>query len=183
MLILTAIAAGIEQNERIRATVFRTYYMSWIGMGLGVAWLGLSAGPVYYDRLSGDSTRFLAWQDYVNALGYQDLRAYVYTERLWGWYVEGLEGLGGGIAAFPSIHVAMAALLMVYAFTFNRLLGFLGVIWLVVIQMGSVMLGWHYAVDGYFSIIAVVTFWMLALPKSARQGRFPIIKRRDPSAL
>lgn len=64
-----------------------------------------------------------------------------------------------GIAAFPSLHVAMAVLFTLavkkYRWAF-RLMAFYS----LSIQIGSVLLGWHYAVDGYFgALLAIGIFY------------------------
>jgi uncharacterized membrane protein len=41
----------------------------------------------------------------------------------------------------------------------NRVVGVFAWVYVVLIQVGSVFLGWHYAVDGYFSIAAVSLIW------------------------
>lgn len=173
-LILTAVGAGLEQNETIRIGVFRTYVTLWLGLGLVVASAGMSVGPVFYDRLMDESGRFDAWETFVRENDYVKMRAHLYTERLWGWYIERHDKLGGGVAAFPSVHVAMATLAALYAFTINRIAGFLGLAWLAIIQVGSVMLGWHYAVDGYFSIVATILIWRYFVPQNYRGERFSV---------
>jgi uncharacterized membrane protein len=41
----------------------------------------------------------------------------------------------------------------------SRLLGWLFTAYACVILIGSVHLGWHYAVDGYFSIAGALLIW------------------------
>jgi len=176
LLLLTAIVAGLEKNERLRIALLRIYFTSWIGLGLVVATIGSSAGPVYYGRVTGDIARFAPWRQFVDSYGYHKMSAGLASENLWQWYMTELGGIGGGIAAFPSLHVAMAAMLAFYAFTFNRILGAIGLVWLIIIQAGSVLLGWHYAVDGYFSILAITAMWWLFVPKDLRKGRFALLK-------
>ena len=50
-------------------------------------------------------------------------------------------GIGAGISAMPSLHVAMA------------------VFWT---WIGSFHLGWHYALDGLVSLIGVILIWRFA---------------------
>lgn len=66
-----------------------------------------------------------------------------------------------GISAMPSMHVAMATLFCIAGFQTNRLLGFAYGLFLCLIIVGSVQLGWHYAVDGYVSIVLVLVLWRL----------------------
>ena len=37
----------------------------------------------------------------------------------------------------------------------NRFAGFLGFVYVAVIALSSVLFGWHYAIDGYVSILVV----------------------------
>jgi hypothetical protein len=78
-----------------------------------------------------------------------------------------------GIAAFPSLHIAMAVLFTIavkehrWAF---RLMAFYS----LSIQIGSVLLGWHYAVDGYFgALLAIGIFYTTRLlwPELKRESR------------
>ena len=57
------------------------------------------------------------------------------------------------------MHLSMATLFVLLAFKINKTIGFLAVLYLFVILVGSVYTGWHYAIDGYFSILATVAIW------------------------
>jgi hypothetical protein len=57
-----------------------------------------------------------------------------------------------GVAAFPSLHVGVVALFTCYFWRVHFVLGLVFSIFTGIILLGSVVLGWHYAVDGYFSI-------------------------------
>jgi hypothetical protein len=64
-----------------------------------------------------------------------------------------------GIAAFPSLHVAMAVLFTLavkeHIWVFRLM-----ALYSIFIQIGSVLLGWHYAVDGYFgALLAIGIFY------------------------
>jgi len=80
-------------------------------------------------------------------------------QNLWNAFVNKEPGLGSGISAFPSLHVSMATLFALAAFRLRRSAGFLMAAYLLFIVVGSVHLGWHYAVDGYFSIAATLFVW------------------------
>jgi hypothetical protein len=69
--------------------------------------------------------------------------------------------LGSGISAFPSLHVAIATLNAIYLWRFGGLLRWAGVAFLIAIQLGSVVLAWHYGIDGYASMLATPIIWFV----------------------
>jgi len=66
-----------------------------------------------------------------------------------------------GLAAFPSLHVGFVALMCCFFSNHSRryLFWFWAVYW-VVVEYGSVYLGWHYAVDGYFSSLVCYLIYL-----------------------
>ena len=59
----------------------------------------------------------------------------------------------------PSLHVATPVLFALLGWRTHRWLGVAFTIYAAIVLVGSVHLGWHYAVDGYASIIAVPLIW------------------------
>ena len=148
-----------EKNPALRVRFFVLYGIVWVGLGNFVAGIFLSAGPVYYGPVTGDASRFSDLFAAIDAYGFQSTFTPRIQEMLWKYQVEGQALFGTGISAFPSVHVGMAMLIGLYLW---RKLGRFGVVALLLplaIQIYSVLLGWHYAVDGYFSIIVVVAAW------------------------
>jgi hypothetical protein len=90
------------------------------------------------------------------------LHALRLQEALWTSYLTGGGGLVSGISAMPSMHVAMPALFAVAAWRRARALAMALWVYTAVIVVGSVHLGWHYAVDGYASILLVFPIWWVA---------------------
>jgi hypothetical protein len=70
--------------------------------------------------------------------------------------------MGSGISAFPSMHLAIATLNAVFLWRFGGILRWIGIAFLVVTQLAAVHLAWHYAIDGYASMLATPVVWMLA---------------------
>ena len=66
----------------------------------------------------------------------------------------------GGIAAAPSLHIGVAVLQALMAWKISPLLGRILTVYAVIILIGSVHLGWHYAVDGYMAIIFAILIWL-----------------------
>ena len=66
-----------------------------------------------------------------------------------------------GISAMPSMHVASTVMMTLYAFSVSRIWGWVMTAFTAVILVGSVQLGWHYAIDGYVSIVvALGCYWV-----------------------
>lgn len=82
-----------------------------------------------------------------------------YQQLLWLLHQNHDVAIGSGISAFPSIHVAMVTLYCFFAYELNHRVGHLALAYLVVIQVSSVLLGWHYAIDGYASMVAVALIY------------------------
>ena len=134
------------------------YVASWVGLGNIMAVMGSSVGPVYYDRLLG-GTRFSDLTEALESSGITASSLGRVQDNLWQFYSDGGQSLGSGISAFPSVHVGLAAVTLLYMWERSRLLAPLGVLFASMIMFSSVYHGWHYAVDGYVSIIAVTGLW------------------------
>jgi hypothetical protein len=80
---------------------------------------------------------------------------------LWDLYQHGETRLGGGISAAPSMHVAMAWLYVLTTWRWWKPLAIPAIGFFAVIWVGSVFLGYHYAVDGLISIAGVSIIWRL----------------------
>jgi len=66
---------------------------------------------------------------------------------------------GSGISAMPSLHLGMGTLLVLAAGRLDRRLMALALVYLVFLEIGSVHLGWHYAIDGYVGIAGALAIW------------------------
>ncbi len=85
----------------------------------------------------------------IFALDVQDL--------LWKGYAG--SGTEMGISAMPSLHNATALLMVLASRGFHPALQWLLKIHFVLIFLGSIHLGWHYAVDAYVSYAATLMIW------------------------
>lgn len=137
-----------------RRHFFTVYLLVWmIGGSLAIVWPSL--GPIYVNPEAFAHVEM----PYARTL----------QEYLWNHYHALLSApeshrslLYDGVAAFPSLHVAIAVLHAVALRDSSRTLFWLLAVYAVVIQFGSVALGWHYAVDGYFGgLLAIGLYYGL----------------------
>jgi len=131
------------------------FFASWLVIGNVLALAGSSVGPVYYDRLTG-TERFGELTLALAASGLSETGIGVIQEWLWQRYLGGGLDLGLGISAFPSMHVAVAAIVALYLAERSRWLAPLGGLFLLSIFFVSVYTGYHYAIDGYVACLVVL---------------------------
>ncbi|RVC62985.1 hypothetical protein EN759_26730, partial [Mesorhizobium sp. M00.F.Ca.ET.038.03.1.1] len=147
-------------NERLRSQFLVTFILSWVLLGNVLAAAFASVGPAFVSPFYSDST-FSPLMDYLRTTNITypvlalDTQNYLLADA-------SLDGprLGSGISAFPSVHVAVATLNAIYLWRFGRVLRWVGLIFLLCIQLGSVHLAWHYAVDGYASMLLTLAIWI-----------------------
>ncbi|WP_051326496.1 phosphatase PAP2 family protein [Aliagarivorans taiwanensis] len=155
---------------RWRAQAALAFVLCWLVNGNIVALLLSSAGPCYYDFFFGGNgyyaELFQSLQSHHQILlsegSHSGLLSIVLQEKLLTGYIENSELLGPGISAMPSMHVSMAALVAISLSAIKRTWALLAWLFLVVIQIGSVYLGWHYALDGYLSIMTTSLLWWVS---------------------
>jgi hypothetical protein len=166
LLGFTAVTMMAPGLRAVRSRFAWTYLLSWVLLGNIAALLGMSAGPCYFEFITGDP-RFKPLTDHLAQSGGMASQT---MAALWVSYQNDQVTLASGISAFPSMHLAMATLFMLTAMSVSRLMGIIFALYLVVVMCGSVYLGWHYAVDGYFSIVATAGLWY-ALGWALRSGK------------
>jgi hypothetical protein len=85
------------------------------------------------------------------------------TQRgLWSAVANGRVVVGGGVSAFPSLHVALPLLGVCAGWREARWLAWALIAYAVVLWIGTVHLGWHYAVDGEASALLIYPIWRLS---------------------
>ena len=168
---------GFQRNAgELRARFFLSYMLAWwIGGGL-LAVLLSSAGPVYYDELGLLPNPYTELFVYLNDVDTRIPLWFLDTQQmLWDGYTGKIAALG--ISAMPSMHNASAVLFALAFRHVSRGLGWFFAIYAVVILLGSVHLGWHYAVDGYLGILIAMASWWLAGMMARWFTARPVAKR------
>jgi PAP2 superfamily len=134
--------------------------LTWILLGTVLAQLVPSAGPAYYQRVTGSWGPFAPLMTYLRAAGeIHQLDVLSVQTALWRAVERGEVVFGGGISAFPSLHVAMPVLGACAAWSTHRRLAWTFVAFGALIFLGSIHLGWHYALDGEAAVAGVAAIW------------------------
>lgn len=101
-----------------------------------------------------------------------------YQEKLWNvranfLYKNKEPAMFYGIAAMPSLHVAVMVVMTFFLFLVSRYLGLIACGFTAVIFVGSIFLQWHYAVDGYVGALLAVVVSVIACSVGGRErGNF-----------
>lgn len=147
-----------HKSRKLRLQFFISLACCWIFIGNVLANIFSSAGPCYFSRVTG-----LSANPYAGLFSYLEsvpqLGAITNQDLLWRAYKADIFMPLGGISAMPSMHVSIAVLLALLYKNFGKWQGRLLILFAAIIQIGSVHLGWHYAVDGYLSGIVTILIW------------------------
>lgn len=152
------------KRPALRQRFLFSFFLGWMVNGSVLAMLLSSAGPCYFGRLfPGEDDPYTPLMTYLHhandvfpiwALSTQDM--------LWNIYQQNHLSFGSGISAMPSVHVSIAFLLLLFGWQVSKFWGWCFTVFFTVILTGSVHLGWHYAVDGYFGMLTIALIWWLA---------------------
>lgn len=149
-----------------RFQFFLSYFLIWLVGGSVMAIFLSSAGPCYYQDIVGVpayAELFTRLADQQVSLTAQWDAGKIFALEgqgiLWEQYAKGAASFGSGISAMPSMHVAIVTLMALSAFEAHRIFGLIMTAYAACILIGSVHLGWHYAIDGYLSIVLTIALW------------------------
>lgn len=174
----------VVPNRKLSERFFGAYFLLWMLGGFS-ALLAPSLGPVYLHHEWFDGVAKPIATSLQGTLISHYLQVIDNPERYRVYIYE-------GVAAFPSLHVGVVVLFALFLARVHPALGILMGIYAVIVQIGSVFLGWHYAIDGYFAALlafilyrAFMNDWATALVSFLKRGvtRVRLRKGRGPQAL
>ena len=139
-------------ESRTKSRILVAYFLLFAMIVFGQYALS-SAGPIFYAEF-GFGNRF-------HNLPLEPWVATAHGYLMHDHFIVGGDP-GGGISAWPSFHVAGALWTAQVWYAWDRRLGIFGFAWFAIILIGSVLLGWHYAVDGIAGILMAVGAWAVA---------------------
>jgi hypothetical protein len=163
MLLGVVLCAWLPESMfRQRTQYLLTYVGVWVVIGSILAFVVPSAGPCFFDTLAGSPPQF---RDLMARLSDAQAKLGVPLQALRNQelllHLRGSSDLavGGGISAMPSVHNGLAALFAIGGFQINRALGYILTAYAALIWIGSIHLGWHYALDGVVGIVLTFGIW------------------------
>jgi hypothetical protein len=166
-----SVFAPFEQKRRF----FLTFFGCWGILGVIAATTFSSAGPCFLSLIHhpyAERYPFFPLQYGRSSQGVMDYLAQGYRK--------GDFGVAKGISAFPSMHISVVALYLVSARKPWTLL--FASIYFLLIFVGSIHLGWHYASDGIFAAIGTFLIYSMTRPEEATLhagGRFGSVHRQS----
>jgi hypothetical protein len=170
VLVLQACATG---DRKLRMQYLLTQALAWALIGNLAATLMSSAGPCYYGLVVEGADPYAPLMAYLRDVAAnmsldvfgQEIRvpftALILQNLLWQSQMDGDFGIAKGISAAPSMHIASSWIICRLAWTMGRTARICGSLFLLFIFVGSIHLGWHYALDGYLAIVGAWALWRL----------------------
>jgi hypothetical protein len=161
VLVFSGALTAVFASRRQTAIFSTAMMMSWLFGGIGFAYAASAAGPVFAHLVDPEmGVRFEPLRVQLHSmLGDQDL--VLRTQR---YLAQGMNYRiamkGGGVSAMPSMHIATATVIVMAALRSKWLP--LAVLFLLLTFVGSVHLGYHYAVDAPVASIIAILCWFAA---------------------
>ena len=153
-----------RRRPQLREQFFLTLILSWIVNGTILALLLSSAGPCYFgDLYPGQPNLYEGLMPYLRHANethlIMDIKSMDY---LMHFYNLRESAVFSGISAMPSMHVSLAFLFVLLGNRVNPVARAGFIVYFVLILIGSVHLGWHYALDGYVAVAVTWLLWRLS---------------------
>lgn len=155
----------LSNDEKLRKQFMITYVTAWAINGTILALFFSSVGPAFFSNIYPEvNSPYQGLMTYLNTTNASHpLFALEAQKMLWQLYGSAELGAGGGISSMPSMHVSIAFLIFLVCWRTNSIAAkVIGGVFVLLILVGSIHLGWHYAIDGYLSIITTVMIWKLS---------------------
>ncbi len=148
------------KNPALRMRYLLSFVALWAFLGSGMAVAFASVGPCFFDPILGEPGAYGELMAYLRAANdvFPNF-ALPIQDHLLESYQSGRSDFADGISAMPSLHVAIVVLEALWGWQVNRRLGVVLTLYAGLVMVGSVHLGWHYAVDGYVSALGAVVVW------------------------
>jgi hypothetical protein len=157
---LLTLQAFDTSNPALRMRFLLSFVLAWILLGTLGAIAFSSMGPCYDPGIAGNTGPYAPLMAYLRATNeVVPVWALNVQQMLWENYQNTKAGMGSGISAMPSMHVATAVLMALFGWQYSRPAGIALTFYALAIFIGSIHLAWHYALDGYAGALGAWLIW------------------------
>jgi hypothetical protein len=158
--------AFVDKPSELRTRFFLSFFAMWAFIGGALAVWFSSAGPCFYGRLGFTPDPYAGLMAYLRGVNeVLPVWALPVQDELWRGYTDN-SVIVRGISAMPSMHNASALLYALAGYQVSRFAGRLLSVHAILIFIGSIHLGWHYAVDSYLAWALTLVVWFAVAPVS-----------------
>jgi hypothetical protein len=158
--------AFADKPSELRTRFFLSFFAMWAFIGGALAVWFSSAGPCFYGRLGFTPDPYAKLMAYLRGVNeVLPIWALPVQDELWRGYTDN-SIIVRGISAMPSMHNASALLYALAGYQVSRFAGRLLSVHAILIFIGSIHLGWHYAVDSYLAWALTLVIWFAMAPVS-----------------
>lgn len=159
---LLTLQAFDTRNAALRMQFLLSFILTWIVLGTFGAIAFSSMGPCYDPGIATNTGPYAPLMNYLKETNeVVPIWALNVQQTLLENYQNTRGNLGSGISAMPSMHVATAVLMALFGWRYSRLAGWALTLFALIIFVGSVHLGWHYALDSYAGAAGAWLIWWL----------------------
>ena len=150
----------MDTDVKRRLRFYWVFFLTWTIIGsAGAIWLS-SVGPLFFhDFYPVLADPYTGLVRHFEEAGSQFPIASASRVWLLHWATNGQMVNVNGLSAMPSMHVAIAWLVFLYGAGISRAWMVATLVFCISILLGSVYFGFHYALDGYVSILLVSLMW------------------------
>jgi len=159
-----------------RTRTFLSFMLIWAIGGSLFAIAFSSAGPCFFSRLGLTPDPYAPLMSYLHEVNrIYPVWAIDTQDALWNGYANG--GMLQGISAMPSMHNATTLLIVLACWHLSKFVRGLTIGLAVLIFIGSIHLGWHYAVDAYLAWAITLAVWFATKPLAVWWESRPVARR------
>ena len=150
------------ENARLRMQFLWSFLLIWMVLGTIGATALSSVGPCYYAYFVSGDNPFAPLMQYLRQADvHYPIWALTVQDLLLSNYLNRNSNPALGISAMPSLHVATSVLMALVGWRVCRSAGIALTLFALIIMVGSVHLGWHYALDGYAGALGAWGIWQI----------------------
>ncbi|HEY1709406.1 MAG TPA: phosphatase PAP2 family protein [Rhizomicrobium sp.] len=154
--------AFAKRNDARRMQFLLAFSFCWFIAGNVLATVFSSAGPCFYHGVVSGPDPYAAQMIYLRDVSKHWINwSVAVQELLWNSYAIH-KGPELGISAMPSMHMAIATLLACIGWGAGRMWRTISTAFALLIGLGAIHLGWHYASDVFAGAFLAVFFWYTA---------------------